>query len=84
MKDFNVWKDGKPTLCTQTTQDVYCEAPGAFFNALDRTFNRGNGLVHGREGSDKGFLHLFLGVWVLGHVLTVPVNGLLSAGDQVH
>ena len=23
-KDFNVWKDGKPTLCTQTKQDVYC------------------------------------------------------------
>src|SRR5262249_7833530 len=23
-KDFNVWKDGKPTLCTQTRQDVYC------------------------------------------------------------
>lgn len=22
--DFNVWKDGKPTLCTQTKQDVYC------------------------------------------------------------
>ena len=21
-KDFNVWKDGKPTLCTQTKQDV--------------------------------------------------------------
>jgi hypothetical protein len=23
-KDFNVWKDGKPTLCTQAKQDVYC------------------------------------------------------------
>ena len=23
-KDFNVWKDGKPTLCTQTKHDVYC------------------------------------------------------------
>ena len=23
-KDFNVWKDGKPTLCTATKQDVYC------------------------------------------------------------
>jgi hypothetical protein len=23
-KDFNVWKDGKPALCTQTKQDVYC------------------------------------------------------------
>ena len=23
-RDFNVWKDGKPTLCTQTKQDVYC------------------------------------------------------------
>ena len=22
--DFNVWKDGKPTLCTATKQDVYC------------------------------------------------------------
>jgi hypothetical protein len=22
--DFNVWKDGKPTLCTATKFDVYC------------------------------------------------------------
>jgi len=22
--DFNVWKDGKPSLCTATKQDVYC------------------------------------------------------------
>jgi len=23
-KDFNVWKDGKPSLCTATKHDVYC------------------------------------------------------------
>ena len=23
-RDFNVWKDGKSTLCTQTKRDVYC------------------------------------------------------------